>query len=176
VIAARIVEVVTGQSFEHVFAARVARPVGMNHTRYTRGHGSPDPAGSATSTLDDYGNFVRMLATRGLVGTRRVLSEAAVAEIERDQVAGIDTRPDAAVQITHIPTYGLGIWRDVTGPNDEAQVVSGSGAFGFYPWIDRVHKTYGIVAVADLEHGATHAVPASQRIAQLAWTEAAAAA
>jgi hypothetical protein len=54
-------------------------------------------------------------------------------------------------------------------------VVSGSGAFGFYPWIDREHGTYGIVAVADLEHGSQYAVPASQRIARLAWTAAAAA-
>ena len=103
-----------------------------------------------------------------------MLSEASVHEIERDQVTGIDTHSDFAVQITQIPTYGLGVWRDKVGPGDEIQVVSGSGAFGFYPWIDRQHGTYGIVAVADLENGSEHAVPASQRIAQLAWTEAAA--
>ena len=41
-----------------------------------------------------------------------MLSEASVHEIERDQVTGIDTHTDFAVQITHIPTYGLGVWRD----------------------------------------------------------------
>ena len=92
-----------------------------------------------------------------------------MAEIERDQVGGIDTRDDGAVQITGIPTYGLGVWRDVVGADDEIQVVSGSGALGFYPWIDRVRGTYGIVAVDDEYHGAEHAVPASQRIARLLW-------
>ena len=176
VIVGRIIEKVTGTSFEEAFGDRIARTVGMNRTEFVHGKGTyPDPASSATSTLDDYGNFVQMLARGGLVGSRRVLSEASVHEIERDQVTGIDTHSDFAVQITHIPTYGLGVWRDKVGAGDEIQVVSGSGAYGFYPWIDRRHGTYGIVAVADLDNGSEHAVPASQRIAQLAWAEAAAA-
>jgi serine-type D-Ala-D-Ala carboxypeptidase/endopeptidase len=176
VIVGRIIEKVTGMSFEEAFDAQIARTVGMNNTEFVHAKGrAPDPAGSATSNLDDYSNFVQMLARRGLVGNRRVLSEASVNEIERDQVTGIDTHSDFAVQITHIPTYGLGVWRDKVGPGDEIQVVSGSGAYGFYPWIDRVHGTYGIVAVADTEHGSEHAVPASQRIAELSRAEAAAA-
>jgi serine-type D-Ala-D-Ala carboxypeptidase/endopeptidase len=176
VIVGRIIEKVTGMSFEEAFDQQIARTVGMNNTEFVHAKGThPDPAGSATSNLDDYANFVQMLARRGLVGSRRVLSEVSVNEIERDQVTGIDTHSDFAVQITHIPTYGLGVWRDKVGAGDEIQVVSGSGAYGFYPWIDRVHGTYGIVAVADTEHGSEHAVPASQRIAQLSWAEAAAA-
>jgi len=59
------------------------------------------------------------------------------------------------------------------GPDDEIQVVSGSGALGFYPWIDRLHGTYGIVAVDDERNGAEHAVPASQRLARMLWEAAA---
>jgi hypothetical protein len=102
-----------------------------------------------------------------------VLQPASVAEIERDQVAGLDTKDDGAVQITGVPTYGLGVWRDVVAPDDSIEVVSGSGALGFYPWIDRVHDTYGIVAVDDERNGAEHAVPASQRIARMLWEAAA---
>ena len=98
-----------------------------------------------------------------------MLTPASVAEIENDQVRGLDTRGDGAVQITGIPTYGLGVWRDEVAADDSIEVVSGSGALGFYPWIDRVHGTYGIVAVDDELHGADHAVPASQRIAQMLW-------
>jgi len=86
----------------------------------------------------------------------------------------VDTRGDGAVQITGIPTYGLGVWRDEVAADDSIEVVSGSGALGFYPWIDRVHRTYGIVAVDDELHGADHAVPASQRIARMLWQAAAA--
>jgi CubicO group peptidase (beta-lactamase class C family) len=173
VVAGRVIEKLNGTSFEEAFEARIARPLGMTHTRfdgrrrpYNR---NPAPAASATSTVDDYARFLAMLGHDGTVGSRRVLSAASVAEIERDQVAGLDTRGDGAVQITGIPTYGLGVWRDIVGPDDAIQVVSGSGALGFYPWIDRGRGTHGIVAVADLAHSAEHAVPASQRIARLLW-------
>jgi hypothetical protein len=102
-----------------------------------------------------------------------VLAPSSVQDIEADQVAGLDTRADAAVQITNIPTYGLGVWRDVPGPMDSTVVASGNGALGFYPWVDRDHTNFGIVAVDD-ERGPDVAVPASQRIARLAWTLAAA--
>jgi CubicO group peptidase (beta-lactamase class C family) len=173
VVAGRLIEKLAGTSFEDAFEARIARPLGMSHTRFdgsTSPHNrNPAPAASARSTVDDYAKFLAMLAHDGTVDGHRVLSAASVAEIERDQVAGLDTRGDGAVQITGIPTYGLGVWRDVVGPDDEIQVVSGSGALGFYPWIDRARGTFGIVAVADLYHGAEHAVPASQRIARLLW-------
>ena len=176
VVVGRIVERLTGVPYQEVFERRIGKPVGMAHTRFNRRGDAPDPAGSARSTLGDYARFVGMLAAHGTAGGRRVLAATSVDEIERDQVRGIDTRRDSAVQVTGIPTYGLGVWRDVVGPADQIEIVSGSGAFGFYPWIDRVHGTYGVVAVADLEHGAAHAVPASQRIARMLWTAAAGAA
>jgi hypothetical protein len=133
----------------------------------------PQPAASAVSTVDDYARFVGMLAHGGTVGDLRVLTPESVAEIERNQVRGIETRGDGAVQTTGIPTYGLGVWRDVVGRDGEIRVVSGSGAYGFYPWIDRRHASYGVVAVADLSNGADHAVPASQRQARASWRAAA---
>jgi CubicO group peptidase (beta-lactamase class C family) len=175
-IAGRIVEVVTGEPFERAFHDRIAQPVGMKRTHFDEIDGqsteNPDPAASAISTLDDYARFLDMVLHLGVSGSRRVLSPDAVLEIERDQVQGLDTRSDAAVKITRIPTYGLGVWRDVTGPMDTSIIVSGNGARGFYPWIDRAHDNFGIVAVDD-ERGSDVAVPASQRVAKLAWTTAA---
>ena len=176
-IAGRLIERLSGMSFEAAFESRVARPLGMTHTRFDGSsppHSrNPAPAASARSTVADYARFLGMLAHDGTVDGHAVLQPASVAEIERDQVAGLDTSGDGAVQITGIPTYGLGVWRDVVGADDEIEVVSGSGALGFYPWIDRVHGTYGIVAVDDELHGAEHAVPASQRIARMLWEAAA---
>jgi CubicO group peptidase (beta-lactamase class C family) len=174
VIVGRIVEKLTGLPYQQAFEARLGKVLGMTRTSFNGRGQAPDPAGSARSTLGDYTKFLAMLAAHGTVGDRQVLSAAAVDEIERDQLHGLDTRSDGAGQITQIPTYGLGVWRDVAGPRDETEVVSGNGAFGFYPWIDRVHGTYGIVAVADVENGPAHAVPLSQRIARLSWTAAAA--
>jgi CubicO group peptidase (beta-lactamase class C family) len=176
-VAGRLVERLAGTSFEQAFEDRIAKPLGMTHTRFDgtrRPHSrNPSPAASATSTVDDYARFLRMLAAGGTVDGKQLLSTASVAEIEKDQVRGLDTRDDSAVQITGIPTYGLGVWRDVVAADDTIQVVSGSGALGFYPWIDRVHGNYGIVAVDDELHGAEHAVPASQRIARMLWQAAA---
>ncbi len=177
VIAGRIIERLSGVSFEHTFEVRVARPLGMTETRFDgsrRPHNrNPAPAAAARSTVDDYAKFLAMLSADGSFDGRRVLRAASVAEIERDQVAGLDTTDDDAVQVTGIPTYGLGVWRDVVGTDDKIQIVSGSGGLGFYPWIDRTHGTYGIVAVDDEYHGSEHAVPASQRIARLLWAAAA---
>jgi CubicO group peptidase (beta-lactamase class C family) len=176
-VAGRIIERISGTSFQRAFVDRVARPLRMTHTRFDgvrRPHNrNPSPAGSATSSVADYARFLRMLASGGTVDGRRVLTSGSVAEIERDQVAGVDTHGDGAVQITGIPTYGLGVWRDVVDRDDTIEVVSGSGALGFYPWIDRVHGTYGIVAVDDPVNGPEHAVPASQRIARMLWAAAA---
>ncbi len=176
-IAGRLVERLAGTSFEQAFEHRIAEPLGMTHTRFDgtrRPHSrNPSPAASATSTVADYARFLHMLAAGGTVDGKAVLTSSSVAEIERDQVRGLDTRDDGAVQITGIPTYGLGVWRDEVAADDSIEVVSGSGALGFYPWIDRVHGTYGIVAVDDELHGADHAVPASQRIARMLWQAAA---
>ncbi len=173
-VAGRLVERLAGTSFEQAFQDRIAKPLGMTHTRFDgtrRPHSrNPSPAASATSTVDDYARFLRMLAAGGTFDGKQVLAPGSVAEIEKDQVRGLDTRADDAVQITGIPTYGLGVWRDEVAADDSIQVVSGSGALGFYPWIDRVHGNYGIVGVDDELHGAEHAVPASQRIARMLWT------
>ena len=178
VVAGAIVEQLSRRSFERTFESRIAKPLGMTHTTFDHDSSSrhrtrnPAPAASAQSSTADYAKFLAMLAAGGSIRGTRVLDPRSVAEIERDQVAGIDTSDDGAVQITGIPTYGLGVWRDEVAGDDSVEVVSGSGALGFYPWIDRVHGTYGIVAVVD-PSGPEHAVPLSQKIARMTWRAAA---
>ena len=171
-IAARMIEVVTGESFERAFEDRIAKPVGMAHTRFDLlGRRHPDPAAGARSTVEDYARFLDLIVHLGVTGTTRVLQPGSVLEIERDQEVGVDTTGDAAVHITKNPTYGLGVWRDLPGPAGAGVIVDGSGALGFYPWVDRQDGAYGIVAVDD-ERGPELAVPASQRVARLEWTVA----
>jgi len=176
-VAGRLIERLSGASFEAAFEDRIARSLRMRHPRFdgmTRPNNrNPAPAASARSTVADYARFLAMLAHDGTFDGHTVLQPASVAEIERDQVSGLDTTDDGAVQITGIATYGLGVWRDLVDADDRIEVVSGSGALGFYPWIDRVHGTYGIVAVDDEVNGPEHAVPASQRIARMLWAAAA---
>ncbi len=169
-VAARLGEAASGEAFQDLFLERIARPLGMTDTRFDGGRptANPAPAASGSTTVADYGRFLRMLVNGGELDGRRVLSTASVAELERDQVVGLDTSHDQAVRITGTPTYGLGLWRDRVDDQDRAVVVSGSGSLGFYPWIDHEHGTYGMVAVADEAHADGRAVRASQRLARLA--------
>lgn len=171
-VAGRIIEIVTGLSFESAFQQRIAGPVGMTSTTFVGNFyptaANPVPAASAQSNLDDYGRFVNMLSQGGEIDGTRVLAGSSVLEMERDQVSALDTSGDSAVRTTGIPSYGLGTWRDVVTADDRGMIVSGNGAYGFYPWIDRARNSYGVLLVFD-ERGSDVAVPESQMIAHMAW-------
>jgi CubicO group peptidase (beta-lactamase class C family) len=168
-VAAAVAEVAGGASFTRLFADRIATPLGMTATSFSgrdgRTDANPVPAAGATSTMDDYARFVAMMANDGVAPDgRRVLQASSVAEIERDQVKGLDTHDDFAVQITGFGTYGLGTWRDRADAADTTQMVSGSGSVGFYPWIDRERHAYGVLLVNDSAGGSGRAVRSSTRI------------
>lgn len=169
-VAAAAAEVAAGQDFAALFAQRIAQPLGLTATRFPSVRGGPAspnpmPAASGVSNMDDYARFVAMMAAGGVTpDDRRVLRAESVTEIERDQVAGLDTSADFAVQITTFGTYGLGVWRDRSAPDGTTQMISGSGSVGFYPWIDRERGAYGILLVDDEGGGNGHAVRASTAI------------
>ena len=173
-VAGRIIEVVTGESFEVAFEHRIGGPVGMASTRFDDARGehtdNPVPAASAVSSLHDYGRYVQMIAADGEIDGVRVLSADSVREMELDQVGPLRNENDFAVRTTGIDTYGLGLWRDVTSTTDAGVVSSGNGAYGFYPWIDRARDSHGVLLVFDSGHSSDYAVPYSQRIVHQVWT------
>src|SRR5262249_52171246 len=160
-------EVVTGQDFVTLFEERIAGPLAMTATTWTNGRRNPSPAAGASTTVADVERFLQMMLAGGERDRTRILSPWAGHESEADQAAGSDTSHDFAVNITKIPTYGLGTWRDVPDADDNTVVVSGNGATGFYPWIDHANHAYGIVGVED-RRGAEVAVPASKVVVDLA--------
>ncbi len=173
-VAGRIIEVITGLSFEAAFEQRIGGPVGMASTRFDDADGTvtrnPIPAASAQSSLHDYGRYVQMISADGEIDGVRVLSPTSVREMERDQVGTLRNPNDFAVRTTGIDTYGLGLWRDVTSTDAAGVLSSGNGAFGFYPWIDRARNSYGVLLVYDSAHSSDHAVPASQKIVHQVWS------
>ncbi len=154
-VAAVACERVAGKSWHELFAERIAVPLGLENTRFgtllpVGGEAGtaalPWVAGGAVSTLADYERFVRMLVGKGEYGGRRVLSEASVQAMFRDQVPErIEVRAvgfDAAEV-----RYGLGTWIERLA--DGGIRVSDPGAFGFTPWIDLDLGTGGVFAVRD---------------------------
>jgi CubicO group peptidase (beta-lactamase class C family) len=151
-VAGALVEQATGQRWADLFEARIARPLGMTST--TWGHPlrpdldpatvrNPNLQGGVYTTAADYGRFLGMVAGRGVLGGRRVLSKAAVAEMETVHTAGkpIAYRPPG---MSDIEAYDLGSWCEVAGADGACVLASSPGAFGVYPWIDRRTGLYGL--------------------------------
>lgn len=143
----RIAEVVTGQSWEALFAQRVSGPIGMTQTDY-QGLGAtqnPQIAGGARTSLSDYGKFLAMLKNGGMAGNVQILSPDSVQEMMKDQTNGL---PIGFTPTTPATTrYGFGTWRDIVAPDGRLIEGSDPGAFGFTPWINFEGDYYGIFMV-----------------------------
>lgn len=168
-VAGRVAEAVTGKPWSALFAEEIGNPLGMESTNYGA-TANPVIGGGAVSTLRDYGAFLRMLLNRGYAGTERVLSPAAVREMESIQTGGlpiaVSLHPDGR-------PYGLGLWLDRTDDRGRALQVSSQGDTGFSPWIDRERNMGGVFLtesglgnvynlVAEIQARAREIVDASQ--------------
>lgn len=154
--AASVAEAVTGTQFADLFIERIATPLGMTNTRFLNVKWDqnapihPGPAGTAVSTLGDYGRFLEMIVHDGVApdGTR-ILESATLAEMQRNQIGDAEYKKAASFRMTEKNPYGLGEWLEWVGPDGEAIVLGSDGAFGFRPWIDRQNDIYGVYLVDD---------------------------
>lgn len=148
-VAGRMCEVATGQSWSSLFNARVRAPLGMTATAYTP-IGTPNPrvAGGAQTRALEYIGMLRMYLNGGTLNGMRVLSEASVLAMLRDQTGGappVSTPPT----INAYQGYGVGNWLWRVNPLGFAVDFSSPGAFGASPWIDTERDTACIFLVAD---------------------------
>ncbi len=154
-VAARVVELLTGQPFEAAFQERIAQPLAMAHTSFTGGAAgkgtvrTPDPAAGVVSSAEDYLRFVRMLAAGGTVDGRTVLSVESVAAMLRVETDDAHFKDDPVAADLDSIGYALGAWVESATPDGTADLIDGSGAYGAYPWIDTRRGVYGIVLVVD---------------------------
>ena len=145
-VAGRVAEVAADAPWAEIFAGRIARPLGLEHTGYGPTANPMLSEGLVYSSASDYATFLQMLLDGGMHEGRRVLSEAMVEEMMRDQTAGIANR----VSPRDDRTYGLGCWRDVVDSvTGRALVLTSPGGGGFVPWINRRRGMIGVLAVYD---------------------------
>ena len=142
-VAGRLAELASGRSWQALFEARVASPLGLVVTGFGEG-ANPRIAGGAVSTGREYATFLRLLLADGRWGGRELLPATAVREMERDQTAGARIVASPHAQYGASPRYGLGVWRDRVAADGAALQVSSQGALGFSPWLDRER---GVAAV-----------------------------
>lgn len=159
-VAGRMAELATGLTFPELFARKLAQPLGLEHTHFTPvdpspGH-NPMLAGGARSCARDYARFLALLAARGRFRGQQLLSEQAIAELQRDQVGAAAVEPGQFPErvrgATHSGVYGLGVWRERVDARGEATRLSSAGWAGTYPWLDPRREVYGVlVAHVDLQ-------------------------
>jgi CubicO group peptidase (beta-lactamase class C family) len=155
-VAGAVVEAVTGQPWEEVFQARIAKPLGMTQTHWT--HFSRDldakfplaetrnPVlqGGAVGDAQDYMRFLAMLAAGGKHDGHQILSPEAVTFLLADQTASAKRTP-SGVALLDSAHYALGNWCEVPDGAGQCGRNSSLGAWGVYPWIDRTSGLYGVV-------------------------------
>lgn len=141
-VAARIAELAGGASWNALFDARIATPLGLEATTFPGA--MPHVAGGLVSSRDDYARLLRMLLDSGAFAGRRVLSPAAIEAMERDWTRG--TVPEPPVPVNNVG-YGIGMWIQRADSAGRAVELSSQGAFGFTPWIDRERNLLGVVAM-----------------------------
>jgi CubicO group peptidase (beta-lactamase class C family) len=151
----RIAEVVSGKPWNDLFVERIATPLGMSHSDFFA-YGqtlNPRPAGDARSSADDYARFLQMILQRGSFGGKRILSEASVLELHKDQTGGariaytIYEKHAALDQSLPLARYGIGVWREKADASGQLLEASSQGALGFSPWIDFERNLGGVLSV-----------------------------
>jgi CubicO group peptidase (beta-lactamase class C family) len=113
--------------------------------------------GGLTSTAPDYARFVRMILRGGELDGARILSQASVAEMTRNQVAPLragymgSAMPALAQPFDTFPDqhtgWGLGfLINPETGPNGRAPgSLAWAGIFNSYFWIDPASGIAGVM-------------------------------
>lgn len=142
-------ELAGGQSWNDLFAARIAGPLNLTATRYVLS--SPDNpriAGGCESNASEFARVMEMLRRGGLHLGRRVLSEAAVAAMFTRQTAPGIPIANSPINspFTDGADYGVGVWLDERGPGGELLGAIAAGARGFSSWIDFDDGMVGVFA------------------------------
>jgi CubicO group peptidase (beta-lactamase class C family) len=141
-----VAEKVTGKAWNDLFLERIAKPCDMPKTTFAKVAANTNPmlAGGAWSSLPDYTHYMEMIAGRGVYRGRRVISEASVREMQRDQSGAAPMKAASNDRMGRASHYGLGEWLDVQAPDGRPIQVSSPGAFGFRPWLNLDRGLFGV--------------------------------
>jgi CubicO group peptidase (beta-lactamase class C family) len=147
-IAARVIEVVSKKTFDRVSAEKLFRPLGMRNTSFYNEKGAVNPASGAVSSAFDYMNFMNMILNKGMHNGKRILSEASIMEMQKQQYGDLPVKyvPKLVEGFGH----GLGLWLQETDDAGNATVISSPGLFGTWAWID-LKRNYAAIILPEKE-------------------------
>lgn len=150
-VAGRMAELASEKDWETLFQGKIAQPLGMKNTHFTPVHQggghSPMLGGGARTVLHDYAAFLNMIFNNGRFNGRQIVSEAAIKEMQADQIGEAMVAEHEFVERVraqmHNGIYGLGEWREELDSSGNAVLISSPGWAGTYPWIDKTTNSYG---------------------------------
>ncbi|MDF7821546.1 serine hydrolase [Runella sp. MFBS21] len=132
-IAARIAEVVEAKTWKTIFEERIANKCEMKNVVFNpNAPMNPHAGAGAVCSLNEYVKFLAMIHAKGVYKGTRVLSEASINEMEKDQTGSMNR------------LYGLGLWR-YNYSSGTAIEVSSPSALGVHPWVNRNKGYFGII-------------------------------
>lgn len=147
-VAGRVIEVVSWSDWQAGWQESIGAPLGISSIDW-QGLGPTSNyriAGGAQSNLRDYGRLLHMLANDGFGNGRRVLAVAAAQLLGADNVG--DLPIGSAPPMAFFPVrYGLGSWIEPASFSAELPTISSLGAFGYFPWLDRARRVYGVFMI-----------------------------
>ncbi|MEP6750966.1 MAG: serine hydrolase domain-containing protein [Bacteroidota bacterium] len=134
-IVGRILEIVSKKTFDRLISDRLLRPLKMRQTTfYVDFDKAISPSAGAMSTANDYINFLSMILNRGMFEGKRILSEKAIAEMQKVQTGAATIKYQPTLTLGY--GYGLGDWIRDKDVNGEGTVITCPGLYGTYPYVD----------------------------------------
>jgi CubicO group peptidase (beta-lactamase class C family) len=142
-IAGRVLEVISKRSFDRLIQERLLRPLKMRATNFVNEDGGAiNPSAGAKASANDYINFLSMLLNKGMFEGKQILSETAIAEMQKPQFAGLPMK--YSPKETEGLQYGLGQWISDT---DGKTTFTSPSFSGTWPFIDKCRNYACIILV-----------------------------
>jgi CubicO group peptidase (beta-lactamase class C family) len=158
-VAGRMAEVVTGKSWNDLFAQEIRDPLGLPsdivyYANPLKRTNTEDPllAGGLVVSMNEYEHILHFVFDKGVWQGSALLAPAIF------DTQAIEPYPDVVIGKSPAPglRYGLTAWLECSTPQTGCQQISSPGAFGFTPWIDRDAGYYAILGMQDMTNFRTH--------------------
>lgn len=153
-VAARMAEVVTGATWNEVFAAQIGRVLGLpdevtyfTAPRQAVGTTNPLVAGGLRASMDEYGRMLSVVFQRGTWQGQRLAAAVLFDEQAREPYPSVIIGASPVADLGLSFRYGLSAWLECDTPATGCAVLSSPGAFGWTPWVDRDAGYYAILGM-----------------------------